>query len=192
MAGRISDLIDAVDDTIDALEEGSTPVPAVPTARRATIGAGRVASTPATEPRLMPSGLDACREHIHAVSRQIMQQALNRYIDESVGLGSGSTGGGSSTAVPPAVQPDKFAGSDLKEAFQKAVSEKSDVKALKGTIGLDSTPHSVRGAVMTILQHLVNVKDGALISALVHQALLLDPVRCIASDASLPLGSRRP
>ena len=159
MEGRISDLLDAaVDETIGALEDGSTPMPAVPTARRATFGGGRVASTPFPEPRLLHSGGVSFREHIHSVSRDIqglrddglheaadeLQQALNQYIRESVGPGSGSTGSGSSTAVLPAVQSDKYAGSDLKEAFQKAVSEKSDVKALKGTIGLDSTPHSVR------------------------------------------------
>ena len=52
MEGRISDLFDAADDAIGALEEGSAPMPAVPTARRAPIGAGRVASAPLPEPRL--------------------------------------------------------------------------------------------------------------------------------------------
>ena len=161
----MSDLIDAVGETIGALEDGSMATPAVRDPRRATIGTGRIASTPAPEApaRLMhPSGVSR-REYITATKHEIQglrddglhaeadrwQQALNRYIDGETGPGSSASGVGSSTTVPPAVPADKYAGSDLKEAFQKAVSNKGDVTALKGTIGINSTPHSVRGAVMT-------------------------------------------
>ena len=51
---------------------------------------------------------------LHAAAEG-MQQALDRYIAGEAGPGSGSTGGGSSTAVPPAVQADKFAGFEVLE-----------------------------------------------------------------------------
>ena len=93
-----------------------------------------------------------------------MQQALDRYIAGEAGPGSGSAGVGSSTAVPPAVPADKFAGFDLKEAFQKGVFEQGDVKALKGTIGISSTPDSVRVAVAVVLRHVANIQGGPVIS----------------------------
>ena len=205
--GRISDLLSAaVDATIGALEEGSTTTPAVRDSRRATIGGVRIASTPAPETpaRLMhPDGMSRV-EYITMTKADILELRANGLAEEAdelaatltrylrSGSGSGSAGAGSSATAPPTVPADKYAGSDLKDAFQKAVSNKNDVTALKGTIGLNSTPHSVRVAVMTILQHLANVQDGPLISAIIHQALLLDPIRCIASDASLPVGARRP
>ena len=201
--GRISDLIDAaVDATIGALEDGSTATPAVRGSRRATIGGARIASTPAPESPARFTYPDL--EYITQSKAVILELRANGLEEEAAELAatltrylrsgpcSGSAGAGSSATVTPTVPADKYAGSDLKEAFQKAVSNKNDVTALKGTIGLNSTPHSVRVAVMTILQHLVNVQDGPLISALIHQALLLDPIRCIASDASLPVGAQRP
>ena len=192
--GSITDLIDAsVDATIGALEAGSTPVPRD---SRRSIGGGLVASTPAraSPVRIMHSSGVSRKEYIMATSREIqelrdaglhaaadgMQQALDRYIAGEAGPGSGSAGGGSSTAVPPAVQADKHAGFDLEKAFQKAVFEQSDVKALKGTIGIGSTPDSVRVAVAVVLQRVANVQGGPVISAIIHQALLLDPVQCIA------------
>jgi hypothetical protein len=149
--GRISDLIDAaVDETIGALEDGSTATPAVRGSRRATIGGARIASTPAPESpaRFMYPDL----EYITQSKAVILELRANGLEEEAAelaatltrylrsGPGSGSAGAGSSATVTPTVPADKYAGSDLKEAFQKAVSNKNDVTALKGTIGLNSTP----------------------------------------------------